>query len=183
MAGLAGLCLTASLAALVALNSGGALRLGSAELAPIAAGYDRLAEARLAGAAPPSPAARAESAALSRGAVAQFPYDTGAWLRLAYLDRLEHGRLTPQGLAALRRSYDLVAVDPDFGVWRISFALENSQSLPPLLRAAVREEVSALWTVQRDRGRLLNLRTQLQNPAGRLSLLLWINRLQADRAK
>lgn len=183
MAGVAGVCLASSLLALAAINGGGAVRLGSVDLLPIAAGYDRRAQAELSPAGEPPPAVRRTAAEASRRAIAEYPYDTGAWLRLAYLDRAEHGELTPAGVAALSRSYDLVAVDTDFGVWRIAFALENSQALPRPLRASVKQEAAALWTVGPYRRQIRNLRMQLKNPSGRLSLLLWINRLQAGDAK
>ncbi|CAN7416258.1 hypothetical protein LJR219_002658 [Phenylobacterium sp. LjRoot219] len=183
MAALGGVCLVSSLLALASINSGGAVRVGGAHLLPLAAGYDRQAQTALSPAAGPPPDVRRAAAEASRSAIAEFPYDTGAWLRLAYLDHAEHGELTPTGIAALSRSYDLVAVDTDFGVWRIAFALENSQALPQPLRASVQQEAAALWTVGRYRGQLRNLRTQLRNPAGRLSLMLWINRLQASDAK
>lgn len=175
-------CALSSVLALVALNGGGAMRLGSIELLPIAAGYDRRATQLTLGAPPPAGPLRAEAFAKSRAAIAQFPYDTSAWLRLAYLGQDAAGRLTPEGLAALSRSYDLVAVDPDFALWRIGYALEHSQDLPKPLRALVRQEAAALWTQPGMRGRLRDLQAQLRNPAGRLSLALWINLLQAKSA-
>lgn len=182
-AGLGGACLLSSLAALVSLNAGGAIRLGSLDLMPIAAGYDRRAQGETAPPEAPPPMVRSEAASRSRGAIGQYPYDTAAWLQLAYLDTLEHGQLTSAGVADLRRSYDLVAVDPDFAIWRITFALEHSQALPTPMLTTVGKEVEAVWTAGRYRAQLLNLRSQLQNPAGRLALFLWINDLQADRAK
>ena len=65
-------------------------------------------------------------------------------LRLAYLDSLQPGGLGPRGVAQLKRSYDLVAIDPDVGLWRIRFALENSQRLTPDLRSSVRNEALAM---------------------------------------
>lgn len=178
-----GVTLVSSLLALASINGGGGVRVGDVHLLPLAAGYDRRARAELSPAESPPPAVRRAAADASRRAIAEFPYDSGAWLRLAYLDRLEHGELTPAGVAALSRSYDLVAVDSDFGVWRIAFALENSQALPRPLRASVKEEAAALWTVWSYRRDIRNLRMQLKNPAGRLSLLLWINQFQVTDAK
>ena len=177
------LCLASSLLALASINGGGGVRVGDVHLLPLAAGYDRRAQAELSLAETPPPAVRRAAAEASRRAIAEFPYDTGAWLRLAYLDRAEHGELTQAGVAALSRSYDLVAVDSDFGVWRIAFALENSQALPRPLRASVKQEAAALWTVGPYRRDLRNLRSQLKNPAGRLSLLLWINQFQSADGK
>lgn len=172
----------ASVLALSSLNGGGALTLGPVDLAPIAAGYDRKANLALA-TANPSPMARATAAAASRAAIAQYPYDSGAWLRLAYLDQISHGHLTEEGMAALARSYDLIAVEPDFGIWRVGLALENSQALPKTMRAEVRKEVETLWAAPEDRMKLRQLQTQLVNPAGRLSLGLWIYLNQLRAAK
>lgn len=169
-AALALLTAALSIASLAALNSGGAF----AGLR-VAMGYDRAAEALLAEPTPP-PAAQGRAARLSHDAITRFPYDSAAWLRLAYVDWLANGRLTPQGAAWLKRSYDLVAVDPDVGLWRIHFALENSQSLSADLRADVRNEAFALLTNGSMRTELRQLMPTIHNPAGRLSLALWLSR-------
>jgi hypothetical protein len=171
-----------SLLALIALNAGGEARIGSMSLLQLAAGYDRRAETLLAS-AQPSPADRRQAAGLSRGAVRQFPYDTSAWLRLAYVDALEHGGLTPAGVALLSRSYQLVAVDPDVGLWRVRFALENSQALSHNLRENVRNEAFALGMNGDKRSELRQMAATIRNPAGRLSAALWLNRLEAGVTK
>lgn len=175
-------CAVLSLLGLFALRGGGRVEVASTTLLEVAAGYDRQATEDL-NSGHPSPATLAHAAAFSRAAIAQFPYDTRAWARLAYIDQLEHRRLTPAGVAALQKSYDLVGIDPDIGLWRIRFALENSQAIPRSLRASVREEVTALWTYWDDRQRIIDLQPKLENPAGRLSLALWINQLQTTAAK
>jgi hypothetical protein len=180
---LATVTLTMSVLGLIALGSAGEARVGPVVLMKIAAGYDRRATPILAGPAIPPPARRREAAALSRGAISQFPYDLGAWLRLAYGDYLDHGQLTAAGLSYLKRSYDLIAVDSELGQWRVRFALENSQSLTPELRAAVRHEVAAMWLNPNHRAELQKAVPAIRNPAGRLSLALWLNRLDAGVAK
>jgi hypothetical protein len=180
---LAGATLVSSISGLVALQSGGEARLGAAPLMKIAAGYDRRAMPLLAGPAIPSPRDRREALRLSRGAIAQFPYDNGAWLRLAYVDYLDHGGLTPAGLADLKRSYDLIAVDSELGFWRVRFAMENSQALTAELRTSVHREVAAMWLNPNHRAELKQAMPTIQNPAGRLSLALWLNRLDAAVAK
>jgi hypothetical protein len=170
---------TLSILSIYALNRGGEVRMGSDAVVQLAAGYDRRAEPMLATPQIPPPPIRQEAAALSRKATEQFPYDTSAWLRLAYVDALEHGGLTPAGVAMLQRSYDLVAVDPQVGVWRVAFALENSQALPSPLRVTVREEASTLWRSRSKRSELRKMADTIANPAGRLSLHLWLNRLDA----
>jgi hypothetical protein len=180
---LAGVTLLASVLGLVALQSGGEARLGPVPLMKVAAGYDRRALPLLAGPAIPPPRERREAVRLSQGAISQFPYDIGAWLRLSYVDYLDHGGLTQAGLADLRRSYDLIAVDSELGFWRVRFALENSQVLSGELRASVRREVSAMWVNPNHRAELKKMLPAIQNPAGRLSLALWLNRLDAGVAK
>ena len=170
----------ASVVGLFALHSGGEARIGSVALMKIAAGYDRRALPLLAGPATPSFADRRHAVALSRGAITQFPYDVSDWLRLAYVDYLDHGSLTPQGAAYLKRSYDLIAVDAELGFWRVRFALENSQALPGEVRASVRQEVSAMWVNPNHRAKMRQAIPFIRNPAGRLSLALWLNRLDAS---
>lgn len=172
-----------SILGLVALNSGGEAQLGGISLLRIAAGYDRAAEPLLRGRALLSQRSRREASALSRAAIRQFPYDTSAWLRLAYVDYLDNGRLTPAGLNDLTRSYDLVAIDPFVGLWRVRFALENSQALSPALRSSVRAETFALWRNEENQQALRELASSISNPAGRLSAALWLNQLERTVAK
>jgi hypothetical protein len=171
-----------ALAALVALNSGGEARVGPVPLMSLAAGHGRTAERLL---APPAPSEvdRRKAQAFSRAALRQFPYDVSSWLRLAYVDALDHGQLTPDGVALLRRSYDLVPVDIYVGVWRVRFALENSHALPRDLRAMVRNEVETLWQNPRRRAELKEMAATIRDPAGRLSAALWLNRLQRHVAE
>jgi len=164
------------------LNDGGEAGVGSASM-NIAAGYDRRAERLLRNPAQIDASARAQAERLSRAAIAQYPYDTSAWLRLAYVDSLEHGSLSPAGAGDLKRSYDLVAIDPFVGLWRVRFALENSQALSPEVRASVRNEAFALWRNSQNQPNLRGMLDTLHNPAGRLSLGLWLNRLEAEAAK
>jgi len=179
---LAALTLALSVLGLTALNAGGEAGVGSASM-KIAAGYDRRAERLLRDPAQIDASARVRAERLSRAAIAQYPYDTSAWLRLAYVDSLEHGGLSPSGAAALKRSYDLVAIDPFVGLWRVRFGLENSQALTPELRASVRNEAFALWRNNQDQLSLRGMLDTLHNPVGRLSLGLWLNRLEAGADK
>jgi hypothetical protein len=181
--GLALVVLATSVSGLIALQAGGEARIGPISVMSVAAGYDRRAEPMLAGAAIPPPATRRAAAALSRAAIAQFPYDLGAWLRLAYVDYLDHGGLTSAGLFDLKRSYDLISVDSELGFWRVRFALENSQALTPELRASVRREVTAMCQNPNHRAELRQTVPTIHNPAGRLSLALWLNRLEPPAAK
>ena len=168
-----------SILALVALNAGGEARVGPAALLRVAAGYERRAQPLLSGPDAPSPEAARAAIDLSNRAIVQYPYDTAAWLQLAYVDATQHGgRLSPQGMAYLQRSYDLVAVDPDIGLWRIRFALETWPWLTFELHTAVAAEATALAATPR-RQALADLRANIQDPVGRLTLGLWLNRLDA----
>jgi len=133
---------------------------------------------RALGAAPPDFAA-ARSA--TRRALAQSPYDSSAWLRLAYIDAAEDGRLDEDGAAALDRSYQLLPFDQYVAIWRVSFALEHWQSLKPETRAKVKAEALAFAPTSRYR----EMRTTLlavTNPVGRLPAALWAQRMREDRA-
>lgn len=175
--------LVASAIALVALNNGGQASLGPLPVLRLGAGYDRRAEPLLMGASLLKRSARTQAAQLSRAAIREYPYDTSAWLRLAYVDSIEHGVLSKTGAAHLQRSYDLVAIDSFVGLWRVRFALENSQSLSPDLRGSVRNEASALWKNGENQPALREMASTIRNPAGRLSMALWLNRLEAPVAK
>lgn len=181
-ASLAALTLAASALALTALNAGGDVRMGPVRLMALAAGHDRRAE-RLLAAEPASPADLEEARRLSQGALAQFPYDTAAWLRLAYIDSIRHGRLSPEGVEMLRRSYDLVPVDVHVGVWRVRFTLENAATVPRDLRDRARNEASALWRNPRRRAELKQTQPAINDPAGRLTLALWLNRFERHAGK
>lgn len=163
--------------ALAALNGGGAFTLGGVRVMEIAAGYDAAADAILA-----SPRRKAgdlaRAATLSRKAIALNPYDSSAWLRLASIDVLEHGRLTEAGVASIRRSYDLVAFDPYVASWRIRFALEHWQDVPADLRAEVRAEAMALGGEWRHRNKMLPMLRDIRNPAARLTANLWAARIE-----
>jgi hypothetical protein len=174
--GLAAVTLLTSVAVLVALRNGGEARIGPVVAMRIAAGYDRRANGlvydRL-----PTTRDMAAAADLSKRAIGQYPEDLSAWVRLVYVDYLQHGALTAQGLADLRRSYDLIGVDPQFGLARIRLALLDPQPLPSELLEEVHAEVAVLGRSPRWRPRLEALARDLSTPAGRETLNLWLTRL------
>jgi hypothetical protein len=177
-AALAAATALASVAALVALNGGGAVKIGAWRPLELAAGYDRAADA-LVRTARPADLRRAE--ALSRRAIALHPYDIGAWLRIAYVEAQVHGKLTPAGIAALRRSYDLVAYDPDEASWRIAFALQHWADLPADLKAAVRAEAMSVGSSWRHRARIVEVLKGVTNPAARLTAMLWVSQIERTK--
>ncbi len=179
---LAGLAFALSLLHLAALLSGGELRAGTWRVAVVAAGYDRRAEQVLA-APRPSAGAVSQSKRLTELALSEFPYDTSAWLRLAYIDRLQNGRMSPRGIAAFTRSYDLVAVDPQFAAWRIHFALENWTKLPAKVKVMVRVEASALSTDAVGRDKITPALRSVRDPIGAALAFLWLQRYVAFPAQ
>ncbi|WP_340647151.1 hypothetical protein [Phenylobacterium sp.] len=160
---------------LSALITGGEVSLGSWRLAAVGAGYTRKAEDLVSTrSATAGDLAKAEQ--LSGLALREFPYDTSSWIRLAYIDHLRHGDPSPIGLRAFERSYDLVAIDPQFGPWRIHFALERWDKLPNNLKKAVRGEAEALSTEGRSRAKLQAALAAVKNPDSTVLATLWRQR-------
>ena len=169
--------LAASGAVIVALNGGGAARLGGWTVIEVAAGYDRAADAALATMRPEG-IERAQR--LSRLAISQNPYDTSAWLRIASADAVRHGRLTPTGVAALSRSYDLVGIDPYVATWRTAFALEHWDQLPPDVKAATRSEAMAVGAARTHQQKMIQALASVRNPKARVTAALWAARLRSS---
>ena len=163
--------------------------LAGAMLASLAPGQDRAPPIRLAvgenaaasRARAAAPADFAAARAATQRALAEAPYDPSAWLRLAYIDVTEDGRLDEAGLAALRRSYELLPFDQYVAIWRVRFALENWQSLTPDLRARAKAEALAFAPTSRY-GEMRTTLQQVANPVGRLPATLWARRMREDRA-
>ena len=174
--GLVAIALAGALGGLIALNAGGAVRLGEWRALELASGYDRAAAADLAYG---GRARLAQVEARSRRATMLNPYDIGAWLRIAYVDAAAHGALTPAGVAALARSYDLVAYDTDQASWRIAFALEHWGELPPELQAEVKAETFTLGVGWRHRLRIMEVLRNVTNPAGRMTASLWASQIES----
>lgn len=172
---LAAVAFALALMHLVALTNGGAFQVGDLRLAVIAAGYDRGAEKLLVA---PQPAASdlRVSEKLTRLAIAEFPYDTSAWLRLAYINQLPGGRLSEPGVAALAQSYNLVAIDPGAGPWRIHFALEHWPELPKNIKNSVRDEARAMSPDGKGRLKLAAALRAVKNPHSTAIAALWLER-------
>lgn len=175
-AALAAAVLISSGGVLIALNTGGAVSLGGWRPLQLAAGYNRASVAQMTRGDRAS-LARAER--LSRQAIALNPYDTGAWLRLASIDALVHGSLTPAGVAAFRRAYDLVGVDPYAATWRLGFAMQHWQDLPADVKAAVRQEAVAVGSEHQHRSKILDVLARVRNPQARMTAALWTARITA----
>ncbi len=175
---MAAISFTLALLHLTALTMGGELKVGALRLAVVASGYDRRAE-QLVAMRNPSLASLAEAERLSRLAIAQFPYDTSAWLRIAYIDGIRNLGLSKTGVDALARSYDLVAVDPLLAPWRIHFALENWHNVPQTLRFSVESEARSLSADGAGRSKLLPALEAVDNPETLPLAQNWIQRYVA----
>lgn len=114
---------------------------------------------------------------LTQKALAVSPYDTGAWLRLAYLDDRLNGHLTAEGVGALRASYSMIKFDQYVAFWRISFALEHWDALPDDVRTAVRNETFVVASNPGHRRSMHSLLAHVHNSPGKLVATLWRERL------
>lgn len=174
---LAGALATATAAFCAALlASQSPVEAGSAPFS-LAVAENAAANQALGAASPDFAAARSAT----RRALGQSPYDPSAWLRLAYIDAAEDGRLDEDGAGALDRAYELLPFDQYVAVWRVGFALEHWESLKPETRARVKAEALAFAPTSRYR----EMRTTLlavTNPVGRLPAALWAQRMREDRA-
>jgi O-antigen ligase len=166
-----------AIAAWLALQCGGALRIGPAEILPLAAGFDRRASHLVETSSSPAALDAAEIA--SARALSLAPYDTSAALRLAYIDLRRNGRLTAAGEDRLRKSYDRVPLDQGVALWRIRFALESWSEVKPATRALVRREFEALLSTGRHRRALLNMLAEVRSPAGKMIARFWVSRVSS----
>ncbi len=106
------------------------------------------------------------------------PANHYAWLRLAFIDVVETGNLSPRGVAFLQRSYDVAPYDAL--TWRISMAFETWPSLPPDLKAAVIDELKVNWRTGRRRRLYSGLPKAVHNVQGLAALNAVLEELQAD---
>lgn len=139
----------------------------------LAAGFNRRAEQAL----NRKPADLVQAAAFSQAALRQSPYDTGAELRLAYLDWIEDGVLDAPGVDHLATSYERVPFDRTVAFWRIGFALENWDALPPAVRRLIQAEVFVLASEPGHRWPLRALLEKVRNRQGRVVASLWAIRV------
>ena len=164
--------------ALMALNQGPVTIGGHAPLMELAIGDDLAADRALSQSDPH----RYEVAQrLSERALARYPYDTSALLRLAFISRARSDRLGPDGVAALRRSYAALPFDHYVAFWRIRFALENWAELPPDLKEAVRREEAAVESQPGHRDNLRETLAAVPPGPGGLVAGFWIARLDRGR--
>ena len=171
------LCLMALVGAglgLGALNGGGVVEVAGITVFRLGGGSSRQA-AEILKNSPTEPRKLDRADALSHQTLATAPFENGSWLRLVQSDSLRNGgHLSPKGLAALKMSYDLIAVDNIFGVARVGLALEHWNDLSPEISKAVGEEATILGNNGGRKWALIERIRQVRNPRGRLIGELWI---------
>jgi hypothetical protein len=95
------------------------------------------------------------SAKAALAELAARPAVASGWMRLAYADPLEHGRLTDVGAHAMEMRYLLLPYAYHQAPWRIAFALDNWSSLTPDGRSQAQREIGItrrdpnLWPASR----------------------------------
>jgi hypothetical protein len=115
----------------------------------------------------------AAQALTARTVLAARPGEPSAWMRLAYADRLQHGRLTDAGQHALDTSYLIAPYVGNQTPWRLAFALNNWDTLLPATRKAVVQEINLTaqdGTIREATGRLVA--SSVHDPSGRLAAVL-----------
>ena len=99
------------------------------------------------------------------------PANPTSWLRLAYLDTLDDGHLTAEGVDALRRSYSVAPLGPDNSSWRLPFAFEHWQELDSTLRLQVLEELKVALSASEEYDQMPE---KIANSSGRLAATLTV---------
>lgn len=143
----------------------------------LAIGESRAAESALRS-TPPDLAA---ATLFTERALAQAPYDSRARLRLAHIDSLD-GDLSPDGVAALDMSYQLLPFDQYVSAWRVRFALNHWGLLSPELRKKVEAEAFAFAGTTRRREMLSTL-ASVSSPTGVVPAAFWTKRMQREHAR
>jgi hypothetical protein len=176
-AALAAGAFTLALVALIALGAGhGRAGIGDAQLS-LAAGYDRQAVGLIV--RPGRTTANLLQAdQANRQAYRLYPYNTGALMRMAQVQAIKDGKLNQQSIAKIRLSYDLVAMDPSIGFWRIQFCVNHWAEMPADLKASVSNEYETFSKEPSHKGPLMQTLQYVDSPAGRLVAAFWIATLR-----
>src|SRR5580698_1294965 len=111
---------------------------------------------------------RAAAALLTRSA----PSDPESWTATAFADLTAQGKLTPEGVTALERSYTLSFFDREQAVWRVSFSLEHWDQLTDQTREDALAEAKAALADPKLSGAMRSRLAATRNPAGRLAAIL-----------
>lgn len=126
----------------------------------------------------PRPADIQQSARLTEQLIARRPTDSAAWLRLAYIDKLQHAPLSAQAQAKVLRSYELEPFGPELTRWRQTFLFDNWPALSPALRERSLSELSAVFP--RHGWALRDIPDAVDDPQGRMAAFMAFSRLRAE---
>lgn len=123
----------------------------------------------------------AEVAAETRLMLDSSPALAGGWLRLAYLEVLEHGRLTPAALAALKRSYEVAPLGPDVSDPRLRLVFGMWSQMPEDIRDQALDELKA--AKYRDKPAAYALVGTIGDPAGRLAIGMGLAAIEIEAVR
>ena len=101
------------------------------------------------------------------------PGDVETWLRLAYADRLIHGRLTAEGQNALDVSYSLTPYAGDRAVWRAVFVLNNWTTAPDRVKRDAIDEIGIIKSDDTARYELTQQTPSVTDANGRVAAALF----------
>ena len=118
---------------------------------------------------------------LSEAQLRLSPTNHYAWLRLAFIDVVETGKLSPTGVGYLQRSYDVAPYDSL--TWRLNMAFETWPSLSPELKAAVIDDLKVNWRTGRRHRQYVAMAARIRNPAGLEAVRATLAELQAQDAE
>ncbi|KQY29699.1 hypothetical protein ASD38_10245 [Caulobacter sp. Root487D2Y] len=118
---------------------------------------------------------------LSEAQLRLSPTNHYAWLRLAFIDVVETGKLSPTGVGYLQRSYDVAPYDSL--TWRLNMAFETWPSLSPELKAAVIDDLKVNWRTGRRHRQYVAMASRIRNPAGLEAVRATLAELQAQDAE
>lgn len=109
-------------------------------------------------------------------AIRLAPYNNAARLRLVYIQGRTK-RLDTNAIKWIADSYSLVPLDHTVGAWRVGYALERWDQLPPDLRNAVHREALTFGRVGSRDVDVRKVLASVRNPEGKLAATLWLREL------
>lgn len=122
-----------------------------------------------------------EVRAETRAALASSPALASGWLRLAYLEVLEHGALTPAAREALDRSYEIAPLGPDVSEPRLRLVFGMWSAMPEEIRSQALAELSAAKF--RDKPATYALAQDVRDPAGRLAIGMGLAAIEIEAVR
>lgn len=124
-----------------------------------------------------------DRAAAARRLVEADPTNPDSWATVSYVEHLKAGAMSPKALEALDRSYAVSFFDRPGCVWRIGYALENWDALPPALRKDVLTEANVALKDPAIYPRLKARLAQVKSPRGQLAAIMIQAQAEAEMAQ